>query len=146
MLTALMLSLLRLRSIWFCLMTSSCYMAFKVVCTAHELCCTLFLMHFKIWNLKLLKLCDSHRTRNTNEGLIKYYRLMSLCGLQILDSCWLCSSALLSPFLNSPPPPTCSVRFSLSMAFPSVSRRTNIGLVDTIRASVWHGIAKWSHI
>lgn len=48
MLTALMLNLFRFRSIWFCLMTSSCYMAFKVVYTAHKLCCTLFLMHFKI--------------------------------------------------------------------------------------------------
>lgn len=53
-------------------MTSSRYMAFKVACTAHKLCCTLFLMDFKIWNLKLLKLCDSHQTRNRNEGLIKY--------------------------------------------------------------------------
>lgn len=127
----------RFHSIWFCLMTSSCYMAFKVVCTAHKLHCTLFLMDFKIWNLKLLKLCDLHQMRNPNEGLIKYQTDESVWSPSVAFLLALLQCSFIS-FLNSSPPPTCSVRFSLSMAFPSVSRQANIGLLDTIRASVWH--------
>lgn len=104
MLTAPMLNLFRFHSIWLCLMTSSCYMAFKVVCTAHKLRCTLFLMDFKIWNLKLLKLCDSHQTRNPNEGLIKYQTDESVWSPNVgfLLALLQCSLISFSKFFSSP--------------------------------------------